>query len=600
MKKLYIISLGLSLLLAMPSCSYLDVVPDERPTEEDAFQDRYAAERYLYSCYSFMPKERQISQGMLPHGQWVSSTDNPSTHILLGNITAANPGDYRYWSRMYGAFRRCYTFLENVDGVPRLEEETKVIYKAETKFLLAYYGFYLMKAYGPFIIPDGIYDYNISPANYPKRASFEECVNWIINLLDEAKPDLLEQQTVNAQGRATKVIASALKARVLLYAASPLFNGNTEFYGNDLLDPETNEPLMPQTYDPNKWQLALEAAETAIKEAEALGHVLYTGVPTTDLPYPSDTTEYSLRMTFVDRNSKEIIWGDSRTEGYYDWQNNTTPRDPENGDPSWNNCAPSLEMVEMFYSENGLPIKDDPAYFPESQWFDLGDYEGETTCNLHLKREPRFYAWISFHNGWYELQRNNDSRIRTMYRNEDDQGMGTRTRNFSRTGYLAKKGVGPSFSTRNGFPNYPWPLIRLAELYLNAAEAAIETGNLELGKQYLNKVRERAGIPDVDTSWRGIASLTQDKLREIVHQEWNIEFFNENLYRWNLNRWKEAEAAYNHNPHGLNINGATDEEFFQPVEVQMRWSFTSPANYLLPIETSELNMNTRLVQNPGY
>ena len=234
MKRFYIITLGLSLLLATTACNSLDVVPDERPTEEDAFQDKYAAERYLYSCYSFMPKERQISQGMYPHGQWVSGTDNSTTNILLGNIGAANPGDYRYWSRMYGAFRRCYTFLENVDAVPRLEEETKIIYKAETKFLLAYYGFYLMKAYGPFIIPEGIYDYNMSPADYPKRAPFEECVDWIVGLIDEAKPDLLDQQAVSAQGRATKVIASALKARVLLYAASPLFNGNTEFYGNEL------------------------------------------------------------------------------------------------------------------------------------------------------------------------------------------------------------------------------------------------------------------------------------------------------------------------------------------------------------------------------
>lgn len=600
MKKVYILSLALSLLMGVSSCNYLDVVPDERPTEEDAFQDKYAAERYLYSCYSFMPKERQLEVGLNSHGVTVSSTQNPSTHILLGNISAANPGELEYWSRMYGAFRRCYTFLDNVDGVPRLDDATKTVYKAEAKFLLAYYGFYLLKAYGPFIIPDGVYDYNMDPADYPKRSSFDECTDWIVGLLDEAKPDLLDQQAVSAIGRATKVIASALKSRVLLYAASPLFNGNTEFYGNALLDPETNEPLMPQTYDPNKWQKALDAAETAIREAEAAGFELYTSTPTTDLPYPSDPTEYSLRLAFTDRNNHEVIWGDSRQEGYYEFQNECTPRDPEQGDPSWNNNGPTLEAVEMFYTENGLPLKEDPAYFPEAQWFELGDYEGETTCNLHLRREPRFYAWISFHNGWYELQRNNESRIRTMYRADDTHGIGNRTRNYSNSGYLLKKGVHPSYSTRNGFSHYPWPLIRISELYLNAAEAAIEVNNLELGKQYLNKVRERAGIPDVDTSWQGIATLTQDKLREIVHQERNIELFVECHLRWDLNRWKEAEAFYNHNPHGLNINGATDEAFFQPVEIQRRWAFSSPANYLLPLATDELNMNTRLVQNPGY
>ena len=600
MKKLYIVSLGLSLLLSVPSCSYLDVVPDERPTEEDAFRDKYAAERYLYSCYSFMPEERQSEQGTLPHGQFLTSTSTPSTHILLGNISAANSGEYEYWSRMYGAFRRCYTFLENVDNVPHLDATTKEIYKAETNFLLGYYGFYLMKAYGPFIIPEGLYDYNMSPADYPKRAKFDECVEWIIGKLDEARPGLMDKQPVNATGRATKVIADALKSRVLLYVASPLFNGNTTFYANTLLDPETKEPLMPQTYDVNKWKKALDASETAIKNAEAAGHALYKGKATEDLPYPADSTEYSLRMTFVDRNSEEIVWGDSRKEGYYGWQNNVTPRDPENEDPSWNNYSPQLEMIEMFYSEKGLPIKDDPAFYPESQWFQLDKYEGETTCKLHLKREPRFYAWISFHNGWYELQRDGESRIRTMYRNEDAHGNGTRTRNYSKSGYLLKKGVGPSFNTRNGYPEYPWPLIRMAELYLNAAEAAIELNELELGKKYLNKVRERAGIPNVEVSWNGIAELTQGKLRQIVHQERNIEFLAEGHYRWDLNRWLEAENVFNHNPHGLNVNGKTDEEFFQPIVVNMRWGFNSPENYLLPIKTSELNMNTYLVQNPGY
>lgn len=108
MKKNYIIVVVLSMLLGFASCDYLDVVPDERPTEEDAFKDKYAAERYLYSCYAFMPQERQIDN-IVNHGQTVSSTKNEATHILLGNISAANLGNLQYWSRMYGAFRRCYT-----------------------------------------------------------------------------------------------------------------------------------------------------------------------------------------------------------------------------------------------------------------------------------------------------------------------------------------------------------------------------------------------------------------------------------------------------------------------------------------------------------
>ena len=401
MKKNYIIVVVLSMLLGFASCDYLDVVPDERPTEEDAFKDKYAAERYLYSCYAFMPQERQIDN-IVNHGQTVSSTKNEATHILLGNISAANLGNLQYWSRMYGAFRRCYTFLDNVDAVPRLEEETKLVYKAEAQFLLAYYGFYLLKSYGPFIIPDGVFDYNMPSDAYPKRAKFDDCVQWIIDRLDEAYPNLLVAQSVSAQGRATKVIADALRSRVLLYAASPLFNGNKDFFQNALIDPETGEPLMPLEYDENKWKKALDASETAIKSALDAGFELYTGEDrSSDLPYPEDQTEYALRMTFVDRENKEVIFWDAREEGYYDWQNESTPRDPDQGDPSWNNNGPSLETVEMFYSENGLPIDEDPAYFPESDWFNLGEYEGEPTSNLHLKREPRFYSCIAFHKSCY-------------------------------------------------------------------------------------------------------------------------------------------------------------------------------------------------------
>ena len=600
MKKNYIIFIALLILMGITSCDYLDVVPDERPTEEDAFKDKYAAERYLYSCYAFIPNERHTIV-IRRHGEIINSTTNDASDILLGNITSASIGNFHFWSRMYGAFRRCYTFLDNVDGVPRLEEETKLVYKAETQFLLAYYGFYLLKSYGPFIIPEGVFDYNMPSDAYPKRAKFDDCVQWILDRLDEAYPNLLNQQPVSAQGRATKVIADALRSRVLLYAASPLFNGNKAFFQNTLLDPETREPLMPLEYDENKWKKALDASETAIKNALGAGFELYKGEKrSSDLPYPEDQTEYALRMTFVDRENKEVILWDARKENYYGLQNECTPRDPSIGDPSWNDNSPTLESVEMFYTENGLPIDEDPSYFPKGDWFKLGEYDGEPTSNLHLKREPRFYAWIAFHNGWYEMQRNDQSRIRVKLRKEDEQGVGNRTRNFSKSGYLTKKGVGIDYSTRNGLTNYPWPLIRLAELYLNAAEAAIEVGELEKGINYLNEVRRRAGIPDVEDSWRGVATLNQEKLREIVHQERCIELSFESHRRWDLNRWLESEAAMNHNPHGLNIYGEDDESFSQPVEVSVRWGFTSPANYLLPIESRELNKNSRLVQNPGY
>lgn len=582
----------------MVSCDYLDIVPDERPTEKDAFKDKKAAERYLYSCYAFMPKEREGAY-LYQTGEVVSDFDNAFLH---GNYTAANVGDFHYWSRIYGGIKRCYSLINHIDAVPKMEEELKVVYKAEAKFLIAYFHFMLLRAYGPIILVDHELDINMPVGEYLKRSPYDECVEWIADLYDEAAVDLLEEQATTYYGRATKLAAKALKARLLVYAASPLFNGNSEFYSTTLLDPETSEPLMSQTYDPDKWKKAAQACKEAVEKAESLGYKPLR-VEAEDVPsdfYPKDPVEYALRMSFMDKKNMEVIWADTRTEAFYGPQNQSTPRDPNNDGASWNGVAPSLAVVKNFYTENGLPIHEDPAYFSPDTYYQTGLYEGESTCNLHLKREPRFYAWISFHNGWYEMQRDNQGRIRTKYRSNDVHGKGSMTRNFSLTGYLVKKWTTPAYDTQNGFTNYPWPIIRMSELYLNLAEAAAESGDLPTAKSALNKVRVHAGIPTVEKSWTGIATLDQNKLIEIIRQERMIELSFEFHYGWDVRRWKMAAEALDHNPEGLNTNGADDASFFKPTVIEMAWKFNSPTNYLLPIADREININQKIVQNPGY
>lgn len=594
--KIKIIILSLLLFLGFSACDYLDIVPDERPTEEDALKDKNSAENYLYSCYAFMLKERQGAN--LYQSSELATTGD--LEYLLGTYSAANVGNFTFWSRMYGGIRRCYTLINKIDKVPHMEEELKTVYKAEAKFLIAYFHFTLLKAYGPIIISTGEYALDIQEGDYPKRSKFDDCANWIADLYDEAFGDLLLEQSTSYYGRATKVAAKALKARLLLYAASPLFNGNSEFYSNSLKDIETGEALMNLTEDPQKWTRAYDACLDAVKFAESNGFTLFKGTPTAELPYPDNPVEWRLRMTFIDRYSSEIIWADTRKEGTYDLQNNSTPRHPTDDGASWSNNAPNLNSVKTFYTENGLPIDEDPKYFTPNQYYSLGQYDGRTTCNLHLKREPRFYAWISFHNGWFEMQRDGEKRIVTTYRNEDPHGKGNRSRNYTMSGYLLKKGVGPSYDTRNGFPNYPWPLVRLGELYLNLAEAAVETNKLNDATLYLNKIRERAGIPTVEDAWKGLANLDQNKLRQIVRQERSIELFMEGQFGWDIKRWKIAEKYMAKNPYGMNLNGASDLDFFKETEIPLAWKFVGPKNYLLPIQDKETNLNPKLVQNPGY
>lgn len=600
--KLYTVVFFLCMMGIMGACDYLDIVPDERPTEEDAFKDKKAAERYLYSCYSFMPKERE-GVYLYQTGEVVTDYDRK---YLQGDYTAANLGDFHYWSRMYGGIRRCYTLLNNVDAVPKLEEELKTVYKAEAKFLIAYYHFMLLRAYGPIMLVDHEIDVteDIPENGFLKRSPFDECVDWIANLYDEAyNSGLVVEHTTTYYGRATQLAAKALKARLLLYAASPLFNGNTKFYSNELLDPETSEPLMNLNYDVKKWERAETACQEAVELADALNYKPFSVKSEEDIPgdlYPKDVVEYGLRMSFMDKKNMEVIWADTRREGTYGPQNQSAPRDPKDDGNSWNGVAPSLATIQNFYTRNGLPISVDPEYYPSQEYYQIGSYEGESTCNLNLDREPRFYAWISFHNGWYEMQRNQQGRFRTKFRGNDDHGKKGMSTNYSLTGYLVKKWVTPAYDTHNGFTNYPWPIIRVAELYLNLAEAAAEANHLEVAKSALNRVRAHAGIPNVEESWEGIATLDQKKLIEIIRQERTIELSFEGQYGWDTRRWMTTEKILGHNPQGMSVNGTTDETFFVPIEVEMSWKFQSPKNYLLPIADTELNINQKLVQNPGY
>ena len=598
--KLYQALLLIFLVAGISSCDYLDIVPDERPTEEDAFKDKNAAERYLYSCYAFMPKEREgcyLYQG----GDCLTDYDRK---FLEGTHTAANIGDFAYWSRMYAGIRRCYTLINNVDAVPRMEEELKIIYKAEANFLIAYYHFMLLRAYGPIIIMD--HEVSVSSTEKLKRSPFDVCVKWIADKYDEAcNNGLLAVQSSSYYGRATQLAAKALKARLYLYAASPLFNGNSFYANSSLYDPETNEPLMPLDYNPSKWNTALTACQEALTLANEQKYTQFQIANESEIPeecWPKDLIQYALKMQIMDKKNMEVIWADTRTEGVYGPQNQSAPRDPVNGGNSWNGVGPTLDFVKVFYSENGLPIDEDPKYYTPGDYFKIGQYEGRTTCNLNLKREPRFYSWVSFHNGYFEMQREgyNEGRIVTMFRKSDNHGKQNRSTDFSLSGYLVKKWCTPTYDTRNGFQNYPWPVIRLGELYLNLAEAAAEAGELNIAKTALNKIREHAGIPTVEKSWEGIATLTKDKLIEIIRQERIIELSFEGHYRWDMARWKELEHVLDHNPSALNTGGVSDEDFFRPVVLDRAWKFTSPTHYLLPIADSELNKNTLIVQNPGY
>lgn len=606
MKRLKTLLVPVLLIIGMgiAGCAdFLDIVPDERPTEEDAFQDRFAAEDFLYSCYSPIPNLRNSvnSIDFMTSDEVVTAFEHETfAQFPRGNYTASSPV-ISYWNDLYRGIRQSWILINNVDSTPGLSDDLKTEYKAEARFLIGYYHFLLARMYGPIVLQRDVANVDIPYDEYPGRSTYDEAVEFIVNILDEAAIDLPARRTATDYGRATSTAAKALKARLLLYAASPLFNGGgsdmSSYYSN--FTDETDKQLISINYNREKWARAATATREAIEAAEVAGHVLYSN-SAVNSALPADPIEKDLRFTFVDRNSHEIIWAETRQEGVYMFQNKSTPF---SGGTSWNGVAPTLTMLEMFNTENGLPIDVDPNY-NYSNRYRVVDGPLGTTMALNLNREPRFNAWIAYHNSYYEIQRDGQDQILVQFRKEDGQGIQSRSNNYSPTGYLNKKGIHPHLNqtTLQVSEQYPWPKIRLAELYLNYAEALIEYGeDFATAKEYLDRVRNRAGIPGVDEAWAIVGGANdQETLRRIVRQERSVELYLENHRFWDLRRWMIAEDYLDNQPFGMNIQGATDNEFFQVTEVVFPRRFNSPAHYLMPIPIQEINTNPSLVQNPGY
>lgn len=623
----------LVLAIIMGSCNFLDIVPDERPTEKDAFEDIEAAERFMYSCYAFLPKPRSGHQSLdlMTGDEVVTAFEHESfASFPKGNYTAANPV-ISYWNTFFQGIKQCYILLNNIDLVNKLKPEVRDDYVAQAKFLIGYYHYLLMRCYGPIILIKEEPSITTPPNLYLGRSTYDESIEFIVRMFDEAAKGLKDDRPIINYGLATSTAAKALKAKTLLYAASPLFNGNTEFY-NDFKDLKGNL-LMPLNYDPEKWQKAKNAYKEAIDAAHGAGHKLYnkTDIDTNGNLEPKDPQIRLLRYNIIDAGNEEIIWADARDEGAYGIQNKSLPHGPG----TWNGVGPTFAMLDRFYTKNGLPIDVDPN-FNLAEKLDvvrilekdstIGE-AGKQTLKYNLEREPRFYAWVAFQGGYYEVFNSESNgaydKDESYKKHSDDKhgklvcdfilggntSRGTvgnlRKSGYSPTGYLNKKGVDPSFQAKNkmqGPREYPWPIIRLAELYLGYAEACVETGDLDEGKKYINLVRERAGIPSVEESWETIAgiSLTQEKLREIVRQERMIEFYLENQNFWDMRRWKLAEKYFSVKAKGLNIEATSIDDFARIEEVIFERKFVAPAQYLLPIPLADINRNEKTIQNPGY
>ncbi len=618
------------------SCKkYLDVVPPDVGTLDYAFRSRDAAENYLFACYSDLQQLNDLnrSAGFTTSSEIIFPFDLPSNPIditgfslITGTQNAGNPG-LNYWDGtnngigMWKSIRRCNTMLANINEPADLTATEKARWIAETKFLKAYYHYYLFRLYGPIPIIDVNLPVEASTAEVKvKRMPVNDVVNYIVGLLDQAIPDLPStiDNPSKELGRITAPAAMAIKAEVLMTAASPLFNGNPD-YANFK---DKSGTLMFPAYDATKWQKAADACKAAIDACEAAGLKLNT----TFLPAPNVTNlSDSLKTVLTFQNAlwqnwdsnPELIWALS---SIWHGQEYCIPRMTQkaNQNDSQNPAYYAVPMAttELFYSNNGVPINEDKTWdYTGRNELRVGDdanffyiEKGYTTVKSNFDREPRYYGSIGFDggiwfgNGIYDAKAAHYVAARGVTSLAGPKAL----EKTNITGYWPKKLANYLTVYDDGFTwtDFQMPVMRMAGLYLLYAEALNEVnGPTPEAISYVDKIRARSGLAGVVSSWANYSNnptkpTTKDGLRAIIHQERRIELCFEGQSGWDLRRWKELQGVLSVPCKGWSIYESQAVNYYRAVNVEI--PVFNTRDYLWPISTNSLVINDNLVQNPFW
>lgn len=642
MKKYFVFVIVVVTMVFAACGDYLDQVPEKDvETFESIFERKSTADIWFTQATEWMASGVFAGFG---HNVGVVSADEFVTGNFLRNNNQAQEFNIadglqmsqnplgNIWPDTYYSIRMLNTFIENIDHVYDMTTAEKSNWKAEAIAVKAFYYFELVRRYGPIVLVPKNIDVNADLIEMQiPRSHVDTCFNEIVRLLDEAIPDLLygKERITSHKLFPSKEGAMALKARALLYQASPLFNGN-EFYVN--FKGKQGEPLFSTEYDPEKWKRAAEAADAVVELCESLGYKLITGEQDKATKLLNQMRDIEMSIWEREYDGVEAVFLAGYGGLINSYATSILPLFPEghsDRDALMRGCvAPSMKMVEMFYTKNGLPIDRDKEWDYANR-YKLGrevnnDYQNvvalnEDVLNLHLKREPRFYANVAADRCYWQRGATADKNMVVQAYRGEAFGLHKSFLLYSDPqnlcGYYVKKFTRSELPTYNYTSNTSalgdcrWPMIRLAELYLIQAEAWNEyEGPSDKVYDPLNKVRKRAGIPDVEVSWQQFSNQpqkieTKEGMREIIQQENAIEFAFEGHRFWDLRRWKLAHLELNDKLLGWNVLGDNARTFYNnfegPVVVWDKAKFVAPRDYLFPIKAEEA-MIAGYVQNPGW
>lgn len=582
------------------SCNkdFLDQVPDDIITLQEVFNRRDLSEQYLANVYNYVRDEAHRTNNtpwdVISDDCDVSQRNSPF-QVNIGNWNASS-NYWNFWVHYYKGIRSATTFINNIDNNQQILEDRAAgpglikQYKAEARFLRAFFYFELLKQYGPVIL---LGDEEL-PADLPEgdprmqlpRSSYDECVDYITGELDLAAQDLplhFTTQPVLDYGRATKIMAMAVKSRMLLYAASPQFNGNPDYAAFKNMD---GKALASTTYTAEKWQRAANAAKAIIDIAESQGILALLKKNTSGVYDPL----ISYRDIFLDPWNVEVIMSRNNNT-LNNYERSQTPRLAS----GYASMGPTQQLIDDYRMANGKRINEQGSEYVENGFSAAaGKYTKVGTYNMYTNREPRFYASVSYSGSYWINTSEGLKEIGMFYTGESGKGG---SHDYSETGYMFRKNVHPNSNPRiSQYVKRPLLMYRYAEILMNYAEALNEVspGNADVAK-YVNAIRERGGIPALESG------LSQTEMRDQIRRERRIEFTMEHLRYFDTRRWKIAEQTDAGPFWGMNVNAGasnSDPAFFKRTVFENR--VFRKSFYLFPIPQGEVERNPNLVQNPGW
>lgn len=527
-------------------------LPDYTPS-----MNGYHYEAFILDVYSDLGYTTRLSWN---HGSITSASGGTSFPYQLTNKEVM--GDPTY------GIRKAYIYLENVDKVPDMSEEEKKVRKAEAKVVIGYHYMDMIRYYGA--VPWIDHAYSAEEVFKFPRLTLEETVAKTVDLLDEAAKDLPWFTTDAEYGHMTAAAAKAIKFRLLMFVASPLFNNEVPYYEGQAA---TEHMSWYGDYQESRWKAALEAGKEFLRLNKENGD--YYRVENTGNPREDYINGY------FTKGNREVVMASFRWGVYAKGNKGFRMFDQGYGMPRGN-------YADMFLWHDGSKFDWNN---PEHKAHPFFDAAGNPT------RDIRLYETLVVNGDKYK------GRKADVYRGgREGFGAGAKEGMKFQFGYGFRKFIRDKANEMDKKP-YSCPLIRMPEIYLYMAEVMNQLGQASVKDEfgmdaydYLNLVHERAGLPPVI-----VAEVPSgEPLLEYLLDERAREFGQEDIRYHDMRRYRKGAEWATRPLEELVTTKEDDDKFNYQVNVREEKYLWYDHWYLIPFPVSEINKKYGLIQNPGW